>query len=287
MAELISKSIAEETLCVSNARYASSSFAVPDIETESEYANVLGVKVSAINMDGAIEMADRWITSGNSGYACVTAVHGVMEAQKDRSFLQILNRAAFNLPDGMPLSWVGWLQGHREMDRVSGPSFMLAMCRLSAERGYRNFLYGGEPGVAETLRESLQERFPGLQVVGTYTPPFRKLNAEEESEFLAQISEAQPHIIWVGLGAPKQERFVAHYVDRLQVPLMIGVGAAFDYHTGRLRDSSDFIKRAGLQWLHRLVQDPRRLWRRYLGAIPGFLWRIALQLSGLRRYPNG
>jgi N-acetylglucosaminyldiphosphoundecaprenol N-acetyl-beta-D-mannosaminyltransferase len=286
MAGLISKSIAEETLHVFNASYGSSTITVPDIETESEYANVLGVKVSAINMDCAIDMADRWITAGNSGYACVTAVHVVMEAQKDRSYLHILNRAAFNLPDGMPLSWVGWLQGHREMDRVSGPGFMLAMCRLSAARGYRNFFYGGEPGVAETLRESLQERFPGLQVVGTYTPPFRNLNAEEESQLIAQILETKPHIIWVGLGAPKQERFMAQFVDRLHVPLMIGVGAAFDYHTGRLRDCSDLIKRAGLQWLHRLAQDPKRLWRRYLRAIPAFLWRIALQLSGLRCYPH-
>ena len=287
MPDTISKLIAEEPLRVFNTSCLPSSFTMPDIESESEYANVLGVKVSAINMDCAIDIADRWITTGNSGYACVTAVHVVMEAQKDRRYLQILNRAAFNLPDGMPLSWVGWLQGHREMDRVSGPGFMLAMCRLSVERGYRNFFYGGEPGVAENLRKSLQEKFPALQVVGTYTPPFRNLNAQEESELAAQISQARPHIIWVGLGAPKQEKFMAQFVGRLQVPLMIGVGAAFDYHTGRLRDCSDWIKRAGLQWLHRLVQDPKRLWKRYLYAIPAFLWRIAFQLSGLRRYPNG
>jgi N-acetylglucosaminyldiphosphoundecaprenol N-acetyl-beta-D-mannosaminyltransferase len=285
MAELMSKAIAEvqEPLRAFNTSYAPSSFTMPDIDSESEYANVLGVKVSAINMDGAIDMADRWIAAGNPGYACVTAVHVVMEAQKDRRYLQIINRAAFNLPDGMPLSWVGWLQGHREMDRVSGPSFMLAMCELSAERGYRNFFYGGDPGVAESLRDSLQKRFPGLQVVGTYTPPFRSLNPEEESAFLAQVREARPHIIWVGLGAPKQERFMAQFVDQLHVPLMIGVGAAFDYHTGRLRDCSNWIKRAGLQWLHRLVQDPKRLWKRYLRANPAFLLQIALQLSGLRR----
>ena len=287
MAEIISKSIAEEPLGSFNASYVPCSFSESDAESESEFANVLGVKVSAINMGCAIDMADRWIAAGNSGYACVTAVHVVMEAQRDRSYLQILNRAAFNLPDGMPLSWVGWFQGRREMDRVSGPGFMLEMCQLSAERGYRNFLYGGEPGVAEELRESLSRKFPGLQVVGTYTPPFRSLNPEEERELLAQVREARPDIIWVGLGAPKQERFMAQFVDQLQVPLMIGVGAAFDYHTGRLRDCSDWVKRAGLQWLHRLAQDPKRLWKRYLRAIPAFLWHIALQLTGLRRYPKG
>jgi N-acetylglucosaminyldiphosphoundecaprenol N-acetyl-beta-D-mannosaminyltransferase len=259
---------------------------MPVVDSESEYANVLGVRVSAINMDCAINMADRWIANGNAGYACVTAVHVVMEAQKDRSYLQILNDAAFNLPDGMPLSWVGWLQGHREMDRVTGPGFMLAMCQLSVERGYRNFFYGGEPGVAEELRESLQGRFPGLQVTGTYTPPFRNLNCEEERELHALVREARPHIIWVGLGAPKQERFMAQFVDQLEVPLMVGVGAAFDYHTGRLRDCSDWIKRSGLQWLHRLAQDPKRLWKRYLYAIPAFLFQIGLQLLGVRCHPN-
>ena len=287
MAEIITKSIAEEPLAAFNASYTPCSFTDSDVKSESEYANVLGVKVSAINMDCAIEMADSWIAAGNSGYACVTAVHVVMEAQKDRRYLQILNRAAFNLPDGMPLSWVGWLQGLRQMDRVSGPAFMLAMCRLSVERGYRIFLYGGEPGVAEELRESLQAKFPGLQVVGTYTPPFRSLNAEEEREFLAQVREARPDIVWVGLGAPKQERFMAQFVEQLQVPLMIGVGAAFDYHTGRIRDCSDWVKRAGLQWMHRLAQDPKRLWKRYFHAIPAFLWHIALQLAGLRHYPQG
>ena len=139
MAEIISKPITEEPLPVFNRGYARNSFGVSDFEYEPEYANVLGVNVSAINMDCAVDMADRWIATGNPGYACVTAVHVVMEAQKDRHYLQILNRAAFNLPDGMPLSWVGWSQGHREMDRVSGPSFMLTMCQLSVERGYRNF----------------------------------------------------------------------------------------------------------------------------------------------------
>jgi N-acetylglucosaminyldiphosphoundecaprenol N-acetyl-beta-D-mannosaminyltransferase len=140
--------------------------------------------------------------------------------------------------------------------------------------------------VAELLSETLQLKFPGLQVVGTYTPPFRSLTLEEEEEILTQVRESKPDILWVGLSTPKQERFMAHYVDRLQVPLLVGVGAAFDYHTGRIRDCSEWIKRAGLQWLHRLMQDPRRLWRRYLRNNPAFLWHIAWQISRLRRYPR-
>lgn len=260
---------------------------VPDSRFIHEHADVLGVKVSAIDLNRAVELADRWIAAGSPGYVCVTGVHGVMEAQTDSKLRQILNHAFLNTPDGMPMSWIGRLQGFQKMDRVYGPDFMTAMCRLSVERGYRNFLCGGNPGVAELLSEALRRKFPGLQVVGTYTPPFRSLTAEEEQEILAQVRQARPHILWVGLSTPKQERFMAQYVDRLQVPLLVGVGAAFDYHTGRIRDCPGWVKRAGLQWLHRLMQDPRRLWRRYLCNNPAFLWNIALQISGLRRYPSG
>lgn len=182
------------------------------------------------------------------------------------------------------MSWVGWHQGFPHMDRVFGPDFMTAMCHLSVTRAYRNFLYGGKPGVAAKLAEELKREFPGLQVVGTCTPPFSDLTNRQEEEILAQVRESKPDIVWVGLSTPKQERFMARYFDRLRVPLLIGVGAAFDYHTGGIRDCSDWVKRAGLQWLHRLLQDPKRLWKRYLCNNPSFLWHIACQMSGLREY---
>jgi N-acetylglucosaminyldiphosphoundecaprenol N-acetyl-beta-D-mannosaminyltransferase len=250
------------------------------------HANLLGVKVSAINMHGAIDLADQWITEGRSGYVCVTGVHGIMEAYRDPKLREILNHAVINTPDGMPMSWVGRLQGFTDMDRVYGPDFMFSMCQLSLNRGYRHFLYGGQPGVTLKLKETLEERFPGLQVVGTYTPPFRSLDAEEEDGLIAQLHQSKPHILWIGMSTPKQERFMAEYVERLQVPLLVGVGAAFDYHTGRIHDCSDWIKRAGLQWLHRLLQDPQRLWRRYLRNNPAFVWNIGLQMLKLRRYPH-
>lgn len=251
-------------------------------------ANVLGVKVSAIDIESAVDLADRWIQStAGHGYICATGVHGVMEAYADSDVRRILNHAFMNVPDGMPMTWVGRLQGRHNMDRVFGPDLMAEMCQLSVQRGYRNFLCGGKPGVAESLREALEKRFPGLHVVGTYTPPFRSLTPKEEEELSVQVRESRPHIFWVGLSPPKQERFMAQYVDRLEVPLMFGVGAAFDYHSGRIRDCSAWVKRAGLQWLHRLLQDPRRLWSRYLRNNPAFLWHIALQLSRLRKYPSG
>jgi len=251
-----------------------------------EHADVLGVKVSAINLDMAVNLAEQWVAAGKSGYVCVTGVHGVMEAQSDPELRQILNQAVINTPDGMPMTWVGRYQGFDHMDRVFGPDFMTAMCRVSVERGYRNFLYGGKPGVAELLSKTLQTRFPGLQVVGTYTPPFRNLTPEEANELTALVRESKPHIVWVGLSTPKQERFMAQFVDRLQAPLLVGVGAAFDYHTGSIHDCSAWVKRTGLQWLHRLLQDPRRLWKRYLRNNPAFLWHIMWQFSGLREYPD-
>lgn len=261
---------------------------MPDSYFSHPSANVLGVNVSAVDLKSAVHRADRWISLGSGhGYICATGVHGVMEARADSELRRILNQALINVPDGMPMTWIGRLQGFREMDRVFGPDFMMAMCRLSVERGYRNFLFGGEPGVAESLRDALQEQFPGLQLVGTYTPPFRSLTPEEEESVRAQVRASRPHILWVGLSTPKQERFMAKYVDQFQVPLMVGVGAAFDFHTGRIRDCSAWIKRAGLQWLHRLLQNPKRLWRRYLRNNPAFICHIALQILRLREYPSG
>jgi N-acetylglucosaminyldiphosphoundecaprenol N-acetyl-beta-D-mannosaminyltransferase len=251
------------------------------------HADVLGVKVSAIDLETAVELADRWISIGNRGYMCLTGVHGVMEAQRDPEMRQILNRALINAPDGMPMSWVGRLQGFSEIDRVFGPDFMAAMCRRSVDRGYRNFLYGGKPGVAEFLSATLKRKFRGLQIVGTYTPPFGDLSHDQEQALFAHVREAKPHIVWVGLSTPRQERFMARHLDRFETSLLVGVGAAFDFHTGLVRDCSGWIKRAGLQWLHRLLQDPRRLWRRYLTNNPAFLWHIAWQISGLRQYPRG
>jgi N-acetylglucosaminyldiphosphoundecaprenol N-acetyl-beta-D-mannosaminyltransferase len=250
-----------------------------------ERANVLGVQISAVDMGLAVRLAEQWIDSGRPGYACLTGVHGVMEARRDPAFLEILNGAALNLPDGMPMSWMGWLQGFARMDRVFGPDFMAALCALSIRRGYRNFFYGGQPGVADRLSIELRSRFPGLQVAGTFTPPFRSLNRDEESEFLHRVRRARPHILWVGLSTPKQEKFMAQYVNRLRVPLVVGVGAAFDFHSGRLRDCPSWMKRAGMQWLHRLAQDPRRLWKRYLFNNSAFLWHVALEYARLRLRP--
>jgi len=247
--------------------------------------NVLGVGVSAINMDSALEAIAGALERGEKGYICVTGVHGVSEAQRDEGFRQILNRAFLCTPDGMPLVWVGRWLGRKEMGRVYGPDLMLAVLELSEKKGYRHFFYGGANGVAQALRERLGQRFPKLQIAGTYEPPFRPLNAEEEEELQKLIRDARPDVMWVGLSTPKQERFMAEHLDRLEVNLMAGVGAAFDFHAGRLRQAPRWMRRSGLEWLFRLGCEPRRLWKRYLKNNPLFVLRVLLQCTGLRKYP--
>ena len=246
--------------------------------------NILGVGISAIDMQDAIMLSDSLIREGRKGYVCVTGVHGVIEAQSDEAFRRILNRSFMTTPDGMPLVWIGRIQGQTRMRRVYGPDYMVDMCRFSVSRGYRHFLYGGDYGIAERLATELVRRCPGLQIVGTYTPPFRPLNSNEEAELVALVAEKKPDVFWVGLSTPKQERFMNQFLNKLDVKLMVGVGAAFDIHTGEIKDASPWVKKAGLQWLHRLAQEPRRLWRRYLVNNPKFVWNIGLQVLRLRRF---
>jgi N-acetylglucosaminyldiphosphoundecaprenol N-acetyl-beta-D-mannosaminyltransferase len=247
--------------------------------------SILGVGVSAIDMNRAVRLAQAAVEQGRKGYICVTGVHGVMEAQADAEFRRIQNASLLTTPDGMPTVWLGRLQGHKHMARVYGPDFMLAICALSQSAGYSHFLYGGKPGVAQKLADALTSRFPDLRVAGTYTPPFQPLNESEENELRALVARTRPDFFWVGLSTPKQERFMAKYVHQLPVKVMVGVGAAFDILTGAIQDSPAWVKDAGLQWLHRLLQEPSRLWRRYLVNNPRFVCAVTLQFLGLREYP--
>lgn len=246
--------------------------------------NVLGVGISVINLRTALAAIAEAVAEHRKGYICVTGVHGVMEAQDDPAFRRILNRAFLCTPDGMPMVWVSRWHGNREMGRVYGPDLMLDVCAWSQTRSCRHFFYGGAPGVAELLRGRLAARFPGLQVVGCYAPPFRRLNAREETQLQESVRASRPDIMWVGLGTPKQEKFMAEYLPRLDITLMVGVGAAFDFHTGRVKQSPRWMRRCGLEWFYRLCQEPRRLAKRYLRNNPRFIWEIAGQLSGLKKY---
>jgi len=248
-------------------------------------ANVLGVGVSAINLSQAAQILLDTAYRNQRGYVCVTGVHGISEAQIDPQFRKILNNAFLNTPDGMPMSWIGWIQGHRDMDRVYGPDLMLDLSDAGRVHELRHFYYGGKEGVAKQLKQKMEARFPGLKVVGTYTPPFRPLNANEENSLIRQLKKTRPHFLWVGLSTPKQEQFMARYFDRLPVNILLGVGAAFDMHAGLVAQAPRWIQRLGLEWLFRLCTEPRRLWKRYCINNPLFIARITSQLLGLRKYP--
>lgn len=247
--------------------------------------NVLGVGISVLNLATARAAIADAVRARRKGYVCVTGVHGVMEAQADDAFRKILNRAFLCTPDGMPMVWAGKLRGHREMDRVYGPDLLLDICAWSETSGARHFFYGGDQGVAEQLAQKLRARFPKLAVAGTFTPPFRPLNAGERRQLQQQISAAQPDILWVGLSTPKQEKFMVEYLPQLDVTLMIGVGAAFDFHSGRVKQAPRWMQRSGLEWCHRLGCEPRRLAKRYLSNNPRFLWQSLTQLAGWKKYP--
>jgi N-acetylglucosaminyldiphosphoundecaprenol N-acetyl-beta-D-mannosaminyltransferase len=253
-------------------------------EKKLDRVNVLGVGLSVVNLDTALQAISRALESKTKGYVCVTGVHGVMEAQADPQLRGILNRAFLNTPDGIPMVWVGKLRGFKEMDRVYGPDLMLLVAEFTRDHGYTHFLYGGSEGVAQELKLHLEQRFPGIKIVGTFTPPFRALNAIEETELIQRVSDLKPDIIWVGLSTPKQEMFMAQYAPKLEATLMFGVGAAFDFHAGRVRQAPRWMQRSGLEWFFRLCCEPRRLWRRYFRNNPLFLWRISGQLLGLRKY---
>ena len=237
--------------------------------------DILGVGVSTIDMPMALGLIDRWISQGDRQYICVTDVHAIMESQRDPRIRNAHNRSGLTTPDGMPLVWAGRAAGARHMSRVYGPDLMLAACELAVARGYSSFFYGGRPGVADRLARHLSQLYPGLEIAGTHTPPFRELSADEDEDVVRLISAARPDLVWVGLGAPKQELWMAAHAHRVDASVLIGVGAAFDIHAGLIRQAPRWVQHSGMEWAFRLAQEPRRLWRRYLYNNPRFLARIA------------
>ncbi len=241
---------------------------------------ILGVGISAVDIPGAVGEIARWIHDDERQYVCVTGVHGVMESQRDSDLMEIHNRSGMTTPDGMPTVWLSRWAGARQTCRVYGPDLMPAVCEVAATEGWRVYFYGGVPGVPEEVGRRLRERFPGLEVAGTWSPPFRSLTPAEDIEIVEAINRAKPAIVWVGLSTPKQERWMAAHRPLLDAPVLIGVGAAFDQWAGRVRRAPRWMQWAGLEWAFRIYEEPRRLWRRYFDAIPRFIWGV------LRRPPR-
>jgi N-acetylglucosaminyldiphosphoundecaprenol N-acetyl-beta-D-mannosaminyltransferase len=247
--------------------------------------NVLGVGISVLNLDSAVTTLAAARAAGQHGYVTVTGVHGVIESQDDPELRRIHNASLLSTPDGMPMVWMGRIRGFREMDRVYGPDLMERLMAWSQTSGATHYFFGGNTGVAEELKAKMEQRFPGVRIVGTHTPPFRPLTEDELNALGAEVARLQPDFFWVGLSTPKQERFMAAHGQRLNARILIGVGAAFDFHAGRVTQAPRWIQRSGLEWLFRLTKDFKRLWPRYSRIVPRFLFQATGQLLGWRQYP--
>ena len=239
---------------------------------------LLGVPVSVIDYERTVAVMDGLIESGERGYICAAPVHALMVAQEDPDMRGALEGATLVVPDGMPIVWAANMLGERLEDRVYGPELMTRYSAHCVERGHRVWLYGGrDQGSLVQLALTLRRRHPGIKLVGGYSPPFRPMTADEEETIVDQINAARPDVLWVGIGVPKQEKWMARMRERLDVPVMCGVGAAFDFHAGRISMAPTWMQQRGLEWIYRIAQEPRRLLPRYLYTNPRFVVAFARQ----------
>jgi N-acetylglucosaminyldiphosphoundecaprenol N-acetyl-beta-D-mannosaminyltransferase len=245
-----------------------------------EEESVLGVPLAVIDYDRTLAWIDAAATSRDRGYVCVAAVHTVMACRDDEELRAAVLGATFTVPDGQPLVWALNALGHGLSDRVYGPELMERACARAAVTGQRFYLYGGRNhGALAELARNLRLRHPGLKIVGGHCPPFRPLTAAEEKTVADEINRSDADVVWVGIGVPKQEKWMARMRDRLDAPVLVGVGAAFDFHAGLVPQAPDVLQRLGLEWAFRLLQEPRRLWRRYLRYNPRFVLGFARQYA--------
>jgi N-acetylglucosaminyldiphosphoundecaprenol N-acetyl-beta-D-mannosaminyltransferase len=253
--------------------------AVPPASVE-----VLGIPLALTDYERTIEWMDATIATRQRGYICVAAVHTVMACQEDRELRDAVLGSDLTVPDGQPLVWAMNALGHDLSSRVYGPDLMARYCERAALTGARMFLYGGRnQGALVQLALNLRTRYPGLNIVGGYAPPFRPLTGEEEDFVLDEINRSQADVVWVGIGVPKQEKWMAAMRDRLQAPVLVGVGAAFDFHAGLVSQAPRWMQSMGLEWAYRFLQEPRRLWRRYLRYNPRFVFGFLRQWLARRR----
>ena len=235
-----------------------------DEQLRARRTNVLGVGVIASELPEAVATLEKWHAEGRRDYVCCVSVHGIVTAQRDPAIRSALNRSGLATEDGMPLVWWSRSAGFRSARRVCGPDLMDAVCTLGSKKGHRHYFYGGSPSVVEKLVSRLTERYPGLVIAGHHSPPFRPLTEEEDAADIAAINETRPDFVWIGLGMPKQEKWMASHVGKVHATALLGVGAAFDFHAGTKPRAPLWMQRSGLEWLFRLMSEPRRLARRYL-----------------------
>lgn len=225
--------------------------------------NIMGVNIAAIDMNWLVDFTKIHIKELSGDYICVSNVHTTVVSSEDAEYCSIQNNGIMAIPDGGPLSSVGRKRGFNKMERTAGPNYMEEIFKISVDKGYRHYFYGSTDETLKKLKSKLENRYPGIQITGMYSPPFRKMTAEEDKESVDLINKSHPDFVWVGLGAPKQEIWMSKHQGKVR-GLMVGVGAGFDYHADNIRRAPYWMQRHNLEWLYRLMQDPKRLFRRYL-----------------------
>jgi N-acetylglucosaminyldiphosphoundecaprenol N-acetyl-beta-D-mannosaminyltransferase len=246
--------------------------------------DVLGVRLALTDYDEMLGWIDAMVASRQQGYLCACNVHTVMASREDPVLRASLDSASINVPDGQPLVWAINSLGHSLRSRVYGPELMSRASGRAADLGHRFYLYGGRnQGALVQLALNLRQRHPGVKIVGGYSPPHRQLTGEEQEAIVDEINHSEPDVVWAGIGVPKQEKWMADVRAQLEAPVLIGVGAAFDFHAGLVPQAPNWVQESGLEWAYRLAHEPRRLWKRYLRYNPKFLGAFARQLAARRR----
>lgn len=238
--------------------------------------NIMGVDIAAIDMEWLVNYLNRNVKNLSGDYICVSNVHTTVTAYEDQEYCKVQNGGIMAIPDGGPLSSVGQKRGFKNMKRTTGPSLMGEIFKISAAEGYRHYFYGSTDETLEKLYSVLTESYPGIQIAGMYSPPFRPMTEDEDKEIVDRINETKPDFVWVGLGAPKQEKWMAAHQGRVE-GLMIGVGAGFDYHAGNIERAPEWMQKSNLEWVYRLLQDPRRLFGRYWHTNTKFIWNAMVR----------
>lgn len=238
--------------------------------------NIMGVDIAAIDMAWLIDFTSQHLQDLSGDYMCVSNVHTTVTAFEDSAYCAIQNGGIMAIPDGGPLASVGRKRGFTSMGRTAGPTYMEEIMNISAEKGWRHYFYGATEETISKLRSELTQKHSGLEVVGMYSPPFRPLTPEEDAEVIRRINEAAPDFVWVGLGAPKQEKWMAEHQGKIR-GFMVGVGAAFDYSAGKIRRAPQWMQDHNLEWLYRLMQEPKRLFKRYLVTNTKFIWHAVIR----------